>query len=79
MRVDGGVEAIVLSVKEISVLKRMMFLVAVASSSIVFSGCWGSFQSNVWRGFGESIGAVPAGFLINFLGTTFGINFTGTA
>ncbi|NLG43496.1 MAG: hypothetical protein GX547_09635 [Phycisphaerae bacterium] len=46
----------------------------VASAATLFNGCFGSLQRNIWVGFGESIGAVPASFLVNFLANTFGID-----
>jgi hypothetical protein len=60
--------------KETSVRKRMIALMLVASAATLFNGCFGSLQRNIWVGFGESIGAVPAGFLVNFLANTFGID-----
>lgn len=57
--------------------KRIIGLMMLVSfSSVIGGGCAASLQQNIWRGFGESIGAVPAGFLVNFLATTFGINVT---
>jgi len=45
--------------------KRLISLTLLASFSSLFAnGCmWSSLQRNVWRGFGESIGALPASFV----------------
>ncbi len=42
--------------------KRLITLTLLASFSSLFaSGCmWNSFTRNVWRGFGYSVGALPA-------------------
>jgi hypothetical protein len=58
--------------------KRIMTLVVLASFATVFStSCCSSLGRNIWRGFGESIGAVPAAFVTNFVATTLGINISG--
>jgi hypothetical protein len=59
------------------VRKRIVTLVILASFCTVFStSCCSSLGRNIWRGFGYSIGAVPASFVTNFLATTLGINVT---
>jgi hypothetical protein len=50
----------------------MMLLASL--TTVIASGCCASLGRNIWVGFGESIGAVPAGFLVNFLANTFGID-----
>ena len=45
--------------------KRLISLTLLVSFGNLFvGGCmWGSLGRNVWRGFGESIGALPANFV----------------
>ena len=60
--------------KEASVRKRISMMLLASLTTVIASGCCASLGRNIWVGFGESIGAVPASFLVNFLANTFGID-----
>ncbi|HOO17302.1 MAG: hypothetical protein KBH81_04475 [Phycisphaerae bacterium] len=54
--------------------KRISMMLLASLTTVIASGCCASLGRNIWVGFGESIGAVPASFLVNFLANTFGID-----